>query len=176
MARGKVALLVLLCALLSSGGTPRLPSATAAGGAGADPAAAIEAHLGKLNPQLSARQRERIAAAVLRSSARHGLDPSLVVAVIAAESSARPWARSSKGAVGLMQVMPYMHEGTELAGGLASIETNVEAGCTILADNIRRLGEEQGILAYFWGADIRGVRYLERVQEARRAFHRQVKS
>jgi hypothetical protein len=77
--------------------------------------------------------------------------------------------RSPLGAIGLMQVMPYMAEPLGLAGSLASIESNIEAGCWILSDNIRRLGEEDGISAYFWGSDIRGAVYLERVREARAA-------
>jgi hypothetical protein len=55
----------------------------------------------------------------------------------------------------------------DLSGSLAAIETNIEAGCWILADNIRRLGEEDGISAYFWGSDIRSVVYLNRVKKAR---------
>jgi hypothetical protein len=66
-----------------------------------------------------------------------------------------------------MQVMPYMAEGLPLAGNLSTIESNVEAGCFILADNIRRLGEENGISSYFWGRNIRGVAYLEKVEQAR---------
>ena len=62
-----------------------------------------------------------------------------------------------------------MAEPLGLAGSLASIESNIEAGCWILADNIRRLGEEDGISAYFWGSDIRSVVYLERVKKARAA-------
>ena len=105
--------------------------------------------------------------AVLRSSRRYGLDPYLVTAVLIVESDARPWAESGKGAIGLMQVMPYMAEGLPLAGNLATIESNVEAGCFILADNIRRLGESKGISTYFWGRRIRGVAYLQKVQRAR---------
>jgi hypothetical protein len=63
-----------------------------------------------------------------------------------------------------------MAESLELSGSLAAIETNIEAGCWILADNIRRLGEEDGISAYFWGSEIRSVSYLERVREARAAI------
>ena len=48
----------------------------------------------------------------------------------------------------------------EIAGNLTTIEKNIELGCLILADNIRRLGVEDGISAYFWGFDIRGVSYL----------------
>ncbi len=46
----------------------------------------------------------------------------------------------------------------------------------ILADNIRRLGEEDGISAYFWGSNIRGVAYLGRVQAARDRVRRQLHS
>lgn len=178
MTRGEIIAVGLLASLLvSDGGVARGPAASAGGegGARAVDGPAIADHLASLNPSLSERQQQRIAAAVLRCSERHGLDPSLVVAVIAAESGARPWVRSGKGAVGLMQVMPHMHRKLSLAGGLTSIETNVDAGCAILADNIRRLGEERGILAYFWGSDIRGAAYLERVEAARRAFRDQIK-
>jgi soluble lytic murein transglycosylase-like protein len=119
------------------------------------------------NPTLSPSEGDRIGHAVVRSASKNGLDPSLVTAVLIVESGARPWARSEKGAVGLMQVMPYMVEDMRLAGNLMTIESNVEAGCIILADNIRRLGEDDGISAYFWGSNIRGVAYLDRVRAAR---------
>lgn len=103
----------------------------------------------------------------MRSSRRYDLDPYLVTAVLLVESDARPWAVSGKGAMGLMQVMPYMAEKLALAGNLTTIESNVDAGCFILADNIRRLGEAKGISSYFWGRRIGGVTYLEKVQQAR---------
>jgi hypothetical protein len=68
-----------------------------------------------------------------------------VLAVLMQESSARPGAHSPKGAIGLMQVMPHMYEVLALPGSAAHVEANIEAGCTLLADNIRRLGEERGI-------------------------------
>jgi soluble lytic murein transglycosylase-like protein len=129
--------------------------------------AAIVRHLRERNSSLSAEEQDRVIEAVLRSSRRYGLDPFLVTAVLLVESDVRPWAESRKGAIGLMQVMPYMAEGLPLAGNLATIESNVEAGCFILADNIRRLGEAQGISSYFWGRRIRGVAYLEKVQKTR---------
>jgi len=122
------------------------------------------------NPHLGSERAARVGRAVSRYSDKYGLDPELVTAVLLVESSARPWARSPKGAVGLMQVMPYMLAPLDLAGSPATVETNVEAGCRILAGNIARLGEERGISAYFWGSDIRGVAYLERVQAARAAL------
>jgi soluble lytic murein transglycosylase-like protein len=128
------------------------------------------------NPLLSSAERRRIGRAVLRSSADNELDPQLVTAIILVESGARPWVLSPKGAVGLMQVMPHMTEARMLAGNLTTIESNVAAGCSILADNIRRLGEDDGISAYFWGSDIRGVAYLDRVRAARATVRRLVES
>jgi soluble lytic murein transglycosylase-like protein len=99
-----------------------------------------------------------------------------VTAVLLVESGARPWARSPKGALGLMQVMPAMMRPMRIAGNHSAIETNIEAGCLILAGNIRRLGEEDGISAYFWGSEIRGVSYLSRVQAARARVRQQARS
>jgi len=130
-------------------------------------AAALLEHLRDRNSSLSVEEQKRVTEAVLRSSHRYGLDPYLVTAVLIVESDARPWAESGKGAIGLMQVMPYWAEKLPLAGNLATIESNVEAGCFILADNIRRLGEAKGISSYFWGRQIRGVAYLEKVEKAR---------
>jgi soluble lytic murein transglycosylase-like protein len=132
----------------------------------------IVAILSDVNPRLSQGELRRIAAAVLQSSAKYGVDPVLVTAVMWEESDARPWARSPKGAIGLMQIMPYMSARVEIAGNLTTIEKNVEVGCLILADNIRRLGVEDGISAYFWGSEIRGVSYLHRVMEKRASVRR----
>ncbi len=129
--------------------------------------AALGAHLRSRKATLSGEEQDRVVEAVLRSSRRHALDPYLVTAVLLVESDARPWAESGKGAIGLMQVMPHMAAQLDLAGNLATIESNIEAGCFILADNIRRLGEERGISSYFWGRQIRGVAYLQKVQRAR---------
>jgi len=139
-------------------------------------AEAIGAVVASANPHLSSAERRRIGRAILRSSADHGLDPHLVTAIMLVESGARPWALSPRGAVGLMQVMPHMTEARMLAGNLTTIESNVAAGCSILADNIRRLGEDDGISAYFWGSDIRGVAYLDRVRAARATVRRLVES
>jgi soluble lytic murein transglycosylase-like protein len=132
--------------------------------------------VGDANPGLSRTDQRRIGAAVIRNSEKYGLDPELVTAVLIVESNARPWVVSRKGAVGLMQIMPHMIGDMELAGNLTTIEKNVEAGCLILADNIRRLGEDDGISAYFWGSEIRGVAYLDRVREARATIRQRSRS
>jgi len=75
-----------------------------------------------------------------------------------------------------MQVMPHMAEPLGLAGNFTTIESNLEAGCRILSDNIERLGEADGVSAYFWGSNIRGVAYLNRVQQARERIRRGLRS
>ena len=55
-------------------------------------------------------------------------------------------------------------------------DKNGESRCMILSGNIRRLGEADGISSYFWGSDIRGVSYLQRVEAARARVRRDLHS
>jgi hypothetical protein len=126
--------------------------------------ARIERTLATVNTRLDASSRSRISRAILRCERNEGLDPDLVLAVLLVESSARPDARSYKGAIGLMQIMPHMFAELGIPGNAAHIEANLEAGCLLLGDNIRRWGEERGISAYFWGGSIRSDGYLRRVR------------
>jgi soluble lytic murein transglycosylase-like protein len=176
MGRTKVVTLIVLTALLVSGARVEraeqsviAASPVAASAPTEFDATQLMRFLGRENTALSPYEIQRIANAVIRYSARYELDPVLVTQVLWVESRARPWVRSPLGAVGLMQVMPHMAAKLNLSGSLAAIETNIEAGCWILADNIRRLGEEDGISAYFWGWDIRSASYLNRVKKARAA-------
>jgi len=176
--------LVGVLALLSASGRSVLPpvgappiplagvEASAAGSLPFFKPETIVAILSDVNPRLSEAELRRIGASVLHNSAKYGVDPELVTAVMWEESDARPWVRSPKGAIGLMQVMPHMSAQMEIAGNLTTIEKNIELGCLILADNIRRLGVEDGISAYFWGSEIRGVSYLHRVLEKRASVRR----
>jgi soluble lytic murein transglycosylase-like protein len=172
--RGRGWLLVALGAFLALDAPPAptaapdAPRAVQAGAPAAPaPDARIESALRKVNPALSGPEAARIGDAVVRYSTKYGLEPDLVTAVLLVESSGRPWAVSPAGAKGLMQVMPHMLRPMGLVGNFSTIETNIEAGCIILADNIRRLGESDGISAYFWGSEIRSDGYLERVRAAR---------
>ncbi len=58
---------------------------------------------------------------------RHGLDPALVLAVVAVESGFRPEAVSSKGAQGLMQLMPRTAESLGVSDAFDP-EQNLDAG------------------------------------------------
>jgi soluble lytic murein transglycosylase-like protein len=176
--KARVWLLALVAAALVIDGSAPISEAPASS---ADASAALDAPavallLSGVNPSLSEPELQRIGTAVIRYSGKYDLDPDLVTAVLLVESSARPWARSPKGALGLMQVMPAMMRPMGIAGNLSTIETNIEAGCLILAGNIRRLGEEDGISAYFWGSEIRGVSYLTRVQATRARVRQELRS
>jgi soluble lytic murein transglycosylase-like protein len=174
MTRFQVLALAALSALFLSGRPVRTAPAPAS--ASAPPPVRVTARIAELNPHLTPGQLDRIEAAVDRYSKKYGLDPVLVAAVIEVESSGRPWARSPKGALGLMQVMPYMIRPMGMAGNPSTVEANVEAGCAILSSNIRRLGEENGISAYFWGGNIRGPGYLNRVEAARERLRRDLQT
>jgi len=176
---GTIALALVSAVLLVAGAPDPRATESESASAGAHPAFGedqVVEQLRRVNAALTERQLHRIAAAVIKYSAKYRLSPELVTAVMRVESTARPWARSPKGALGLMQVMPHMAEPADFAGNLTAVESNVEAGCMILSDNIRRLGEEDGISAYFWGSEIRGVSYLQRVRAARAAMQRPTES
>jgi soluble lytic murein transglycosylase-like protein len=128
----------------------------------------VVAALAAKAPRVDAALSNRIADSIARCGREQDLAPDLVLAVMMQESSARPGARSPKGALGLMQVMPHMWDQLALPGSAAHVEANIEAGCLLLADNIRRLGEERGLSAYFWGNTRGNDRYLRSVQQLRR--------
>lgn len=77
-----------------------------------------------------------VAALVQSASLRYGLDPRLVNAVIQVESGFVASARSPKGALGLMQVMPgtAARYGVSSAADLASPAVNVDVGTRYLRD------------------------------------------
>lgn len=85
-----------------------------------------------------------------------GLPPSLVYAVIKAESGFREDARSSAGAVGLMQLLPSTAEFVCRKEGktfyperLTEGSYNVELGCAYLRYLFGRFKEERAVLAAY---------------------------
>ncbi len=82
---------------------------------------------------------------IMKWSDEYGVDPNLVFAIVRAESKFEPRAVSSKGALGLMQIMP--DTGLWIAGQLGNKnfqteilfepEINIRYGCWYLADLCR---------------------------------------
>jgi len=114
-----------------------------------------------------------LSVAIVREARRNRLDPLLVVALIRMESSFDNYAKSSVGAMGLMQVMPATGKsvatsrGSKLgrANNLFDAELNIELGTAYLASLIARFRSvESALVAYnpdrvsragFWPTELR---------------------
>lgn len=87
---------------------------------------------------------------------RASLDPTLILAVIAVESSFNPFAQSSVGAQGLMQVMTRVHDEKYDAygGARAAFDpvSNLRVGVQVLKECIARAGSLEAGLRYYVGA------------------------
>jgi len=57
---------------------------------------------------LSKVDKTKLAEVILEESKKHNVDPMLILALIETESTFRRWARSHKGARGLMQIRPFV--------------------------------------------------------------------
>jgi soluble lytic murein transglycosylase-like protein len=80
-------------------------------------------------------------------SEAHGVDPLLVRALIQVESNYRPAARSRKGAMGLMQLMPATLRIYNVRNPFDP-KANIEAGVKHLRSLIDRFGIELALAAY----------------------------
>lgn len=84
------------------------------------------------------------------------MDPTLILAVMAIESSFNPFAQSPVGAQGLMQVMTRVHDNKyEAFGGQhAAFDpvTNLRVGVQVLKECIQRAGSVEGGLKFYVGA------------------------
>lgn len=87
---------------------------------------------------------------------RAGLDPTLILAIAAIESSFNPFAQSPVGAQGLMQVMTRVHDDKyEAFGGThAAFDpiTNLRVGVQVLKECIQRAGSLHEGLKHYVGA------------------------
>lgn len=97
-----------------------------------------------------------LVAEAYETGARVKLDPTLILAVMAIESKFNPFAQSSVGAQGLMQVMTRVHTDkyARVGGKLAAFDpvTNLRVGVKVLQECIARAGSIEGGLRYYVGA------------------------
>ena len=88
--------------------------------------------------------------------AKAGLDPTLILAIMAIESSFNPFAQSAVGAQGLMQVMTKVHNDKYVAfgGNHAAFDpvTNLRVGVQVLKECIARAGSLEAGLRFYVGA------------------------
>jgi len=88
--------------------------------------------------------------------ARAKLEPTLILAVMAVESGFNPFAQSSVGAQGLMQVMTRVHSDKyeSFGGKFAAFDpvSNLRVGVKVLQDCIKIAGSVEGGLRYYVGA------------------------
>jgi soluble lytic murein transglycosylase-like protein len=105
--------------------------------------------------RISAEATRGLVAAAYREGQRIGVDPLLIIAVIAVESRFNPIAESNMGAQGLMQVIPEYHKNHLEAAGVDSVldpHDNIRLGARILKEYIRRGGTEVAGLQLYNGA------------------------
>lgn len=85
-----------------------------------------------------------------------GIDPLLIVSIMAIESRFNPLAESASGAQGLMQVIPRFHldkfDPREGVRALFDPETNIRVGTLVLKEGLQRFGSLQAGLQYYGGA------------------------
>ena len=132
---------------------------------------------------------------VLGHASNYDLDPALLAAVIYQESRFRADARSSSGAIGLMQLMPETAQGiADHTGGtrfklsdLYDPEINVRYGAWYLSHLIKKYGSERLALAAYnagqqnvddWLRSGEGIAfpetraYIKRVEELKKLYWR----
>ena len=91
-----------------------------------------------------------------RVGEKASLDPTLILAIMAIESSFNPFAQSAVGAQGLMQVMTKLHNDKYEAfgGNHAAFDpvTNLRVGVQVLKECIARAGSLEAGLRFYVGA------------------------
>lgn len=121
------------------------------------------------SPRLQSRPFAKIIAAAAENTS---LDPVLVHAVISVESGYNPAARSSKGALGLMQVLPETGARYGIKNVALSPAANVRAGTRYLKDLMdmfdRRLDL---VLAAYNAGEGAVIKYGERIPPFRETQH-----
>jgi hypothetical protein len=107
----------------------------------ADPpsAQAVPSAVREIRPATTMLQRTPYGEIIARASEAHGVNPLLVHALIQVESNYKPRARSHKGAMGLMQLMPSTAREYKVRNPYDP-KANIEAGIKHLKSLIDRFG------------------------------------
>jgi len=108
------------------------------------------------NPDIDNDKASVIIDSIIYWSKRYNLDPWLVLAVAAKESSFDQSAMSNAGAIGIMQVMDFWRDEIRKVEGkrvdLYKIDDNIHAGCYVLSHYLKLHGNVKLALAAYNGS------------------------
>ena len=93
---------------------------------------------------------------IVEHATRHSLQPDFVRAVIQAESAFNPRARSPKGAMGLMQLMPSTAAEYQVANAYDPAQ-NIRAGVAYLKSLLTRFGDDVSLALAAYNAGPKAV-------------------
>ena len=117
--------------------------------------------------QVSAVALEPLLAAAQQTGRSVGVDPLLLVAVMAIESRFNPFAESPMGAQGLMQVIPKWHpdkvDVKSDKGAMFNPDTNIRVGALVLKEYIQSTGSVERALQQYNGSSDPATPYANKV-------------
>jgi soluble lytic murein transglycosylase-like protein len=112
---------------------------------------------------------------------RAKIAPTLILAIMAIESNFNPFAQSSVGGQGLMQILPgqQAHKLAQLGGPMATFDplSNLRLGVSVLHDlSVQKGSIDAGLIAYAETTKSRESNYLERVLQEQQRLARVTQS
>jgi len=117
--------------------------------------------------QVSAVALEPLLAAAQQTGRSVGVDPLLLVAVMAIESRFNPFAESPMGAQGLMQVIPKWHpDKVDVKSDRSAMfdpDTNIRVGALVLKEYIKSTGSVEQALQRYNGSSDPSTPYANKV-------------
>ena len=124
--------------------------------------------------QVSAVALEPLLAAAQQTGRSVGVDPLLLVAVMAIESRFNPFAESPMGAQGLMQVIPKWHpdkiDVKSDKGAMFDPDTNIRVGALVLKEYIQSTGSVERALQQYNGSSDPTAPYANKVMAVKAAL------
>ena len=130
--------------------------------------------------QVSAVAVEPLLASAQQAGRSIGVDPLLLVAVMAIESRFNPFAESPMGAQGLMQVIPKWHpDKVDVKSDRAALfnpETNIRVGAMVLKEYIQTTGSIERALQQYNGSGDASMPYASKVMAVKAALAQAARS